>query len=72
MFYEEKEINDIIICQYCKLKYKDPRILPCGRSLCFDCIELLINKDENKIETINCPICNENHEKPEIGFYKNI
>ena len=72
MFYEEKEINDIIICQYCKLKYKDPRILPCGRSLCFDCIELLINKDENKIETIHCPICNENHEKPEIGFYKNI
>ena len=70
MFYQEKEINEIIICPYCKLKYKDPRILPCGRSLCFDCIELLMSKTNNKL---NCPFCKEPHEnKNDYGFYKNL
>ena len=67
MFYEEKEINELIICPYCKLRYSDPRLLPCGLSLCFDCIQLLTDYDTN---FISCA-CNSTHQIPNNGFLKN-
>ena len=65
MFYEEKEISELIICPYCKTKFTDPRLLPCGVSLCYDCIQLL-----DKSGNIEC-VCNNIHAIPVDGFIVN-
>ena len=67
MFYEEKEINEIIKCPYCKNKYNDPRFLPCSLSMCYDCIELL---SSHETRTIEC-VCSGIHQIPSNGFLKN-
>ena len=69
MFFEEREINEITTCFYCMKKYTDPRILRCGNSLCFDCIQFLVNKEANGLM---CPICEEFHVIPKHGFTKNL
>ena len=68
MFYEEKEINELVKCPYCKNKYNDPRILPCGLSMCYDCIQLKANH-ENK--TVSC-LCNQTHEIELNELIRNI
>ena len=60
MFYEENEINELIICPYCKTKYNDPRLMECGDSFCMPCIELLINNSEKGFK---CPVGNDFHEQ---------
>ena len=65
MFYEEKEINEIANCFYCMKKFNDPRILQCGYSLYFDCIQFLVNKDAKGLV---CPLCEEFHKTPKHGF----
>jgi len=67
MFYEENEINELIICPYCKNKYKDPRLLPCGTSLCFDCIQLITRIDAGNVKCV----CNQFHMIPVDGFFIN-
>ncbi|CAF0755533.1 unnamed protein product [Brachionus calyciflorus] len=46
MFYEEDIIDDILTCPKCKLKYNDPRMLPCGKTYCNHCINLQLNNDK--------------------------
>jgi hypothetical protein len=67
MFYEQEAIKKLVECPYCKNAYRDPRALQCGRSLCFDCIELLMNKEANGLD---CPVCSAFHHAPENGFFK--
>ena len=67
MFYEEKEISELIICPYCKTKFTDPRLLPCGLSLCFGCIQLIAN---NEFGNIKC-VCTNFHAVPVDGFIVN-
>ena len=55
MFYEEKDINDLLSCFNCKTVYVDPRTLPCGETLCLKCINSLYEKN------MNCPFCSEAH-----------
>ena len=68
MFYEEKEIDELIICPYCKNKYKDPRFIECGISFCMPCIELLIKDGATGFK---CPDCDDFHEMPKRGYSKN-
>ena len=68
MFYEEKEISSYLICKYCNSKYNDPRILPCGYSLCYACIEVLVDQNLNGL---NCTFCKQFHSSKN-GFQKNI
>jgi C4-type Zn-finger protein len=69
MFYQDKEIDDIIRCPICQSRFQDPRILPCGSSMCHKCIGLLEKKEKKEI---NCPICKQTHLTPTNGFLKNI
>ena len=69
MFYEENEINELIICPYCKTKYNDPRLMECGDSFCMPCIEILINIGEKGFK---CTECNDFHEMPPKGYLKNL
>ena len=69
MFYQVKEIDDIIRCPNCQSKFIDPRIIPCGSSMCSNCIVLLEKKERKEFK---CPACQESHRIPTSGFLKNV
>ena len=68
MFYDENEIQELVICPYCHFNYDDPRFIECGSSLCMPCIELLTKNDSNGFQ---CPVCDDFHEHPKKGYPKN-
>ena len=47
----------------------DPRILPCGKSLCNRCVYSL---SDFKFRRVNCQNCGKSHEIPHDGFPINI
>ena len=69
MFYQEKEINALILCPACSDTYDDPRLLPCGESMCHKCI---IASHSNDQSSIDCQFCHETHAIPHPhGFTAN-
>ena len=68
MFYGETEIQELVICPYCKNKYDDPRIIECGTSFCMPCIEFLTKGDTNGFQ---CPVCKDFHQQPQNSYLKN-
>ena len=68
MFYKEEDISKELACPKCTNRFDDPRILPCGNSLCQSCI-----LDEIEEGAINiCYCCQETHLLPKDGeFAKN-
>jgi len=85
MFYEYDKIENHLKCPICVQKYVSPRILPCGKSICLNCIEniSLLNvvkhtdsiDDAEEIRTIvieKCPFCDKQHATSnETGFILN-
>jgi hypothetical protein len=65
MFYEENEINKLLICPSCNLKFLEPKLLPCGKSVCIKCVESMLelyNDNENKNEKrLQCLFCSRSH-----------
>ena len=68
MFVEKSAINNILSCKVCESQLKDPRLLPCGISVCAECVKDLC--DANK-ELIKCQSCGKTHEIPRDGFPEN-
>ena len=70
MFYKEEDILKELICPKCSKTFEDPRILPCGYSLCQSCI---LNETDNESNSIaKCHCCQEKHSIPKEGqFIKN-
>lgn len=64
MFYADNELEDITTCPRCGDRMGDPRILPCGNTICNDCIP-----SDNKHYV--CYICNNAHLVPKHGFTRN-
>jgi hypothetical protein len=64
MFFSESQIKDETTCQKCKTIFNDPRVLPCGESICNKCI---LNGISDKNE-FNCLCCVEMHNVPRNGF----
>lgn len=58
MFYYKNLIETKLRCPICKHRYSNPRLLPCGETVCFECI----SKREK------CKLCSEYHEESENGF----
>lgn len=71
MFYELDSLETQLKCPNCKNKYTSPRILPCGKSICQNCIEDLCQVDSPGNEKIQCPLCNKTHLVPNDGFILN-
>jgi hypothetical protein len=69
MFYQADKIDSILICDVCDSKMVDPRLLPCGKSVCNRCVDLLFDTGK---ERIKCQNCAKTHEIPEEGFLKNL
>jgi hypothetical protein len=69
MFYQADKIDSILICEVCENKMADPRILPCGKSMCHRCVDIIAETGKNLIK---CHNCDKTHEIPDGGFLKNV
>ena len=69
MFYEEEIVNKIFKCQHCSQQYDEPRLLPCGKTICTNCLHKietnLLNKNKNELD---CLMCHKMHQIPSEGF----
>jgi hypothetical protein len=69
MFYQAEKIESILICQVCENKIVDPRLLPCGKSVCHRCVDIIAETDKKRIK---CQNCAKIHDIPDEGFLKNL
>jgi len=67
MFYEEITLNQELNCIKCNQKLDEPRILPCGETICAYCC-ISIEVENNKFK---CFICKKDHSMPEEGLLIN-
>ena len=65
MFYEETKLNEELTCNKCRERLDDPRILPCGDTICSDCVLSIRVADNNKFD---CLICEKKHTMPDDGL----
>ena len=65
MFYEESLIKSLLICKICDCKLEDPRLLPCGVSICQKCAEYIANAENTHVK---CRTCGNQHAIPSEGF----
>ena len=57
MFYTQVDIDKALKCSLCTLKLYDPRVLPCGNTICGGCvIEISVTNP-----LYSCSICKVNH-----------
>lgn len=69
---KKDDIKSLTICEYCKHKYHDPVILPCGESLCKKHLTELIQATEESHSHIFCYFCgNEHFYDPESSYPRN-
>jgi hypothetical protein len=66
MFYKQEDVNAAIVCGICQSVYKNPRLLPCSESACYECIQLMIKTDPN--QEFACKFCNKKHLPGRDGF----
>jgi len=59
MFFEENVISSILLCQNCRQKLDDPRVVPCGATICTACIEN---------NSFICRFCESLHSETDSGF----
>jgi hypothetical protein len=69
MFYQADKIDSILICSVCEKKMVDPRLLPCGMSVCHGCVDAIADTDKKRIK---CQPCAKTHIIPDDGFLKNL
>jgi hypothetical protein len=69
MFYQVDAINTILICTVCDNKMVDPRLLPCGKSICHRCVDIIAETGKKRIK---CQNCAKIHVIPHGGFFKNL
>ncbi|KAH3703160.1 uncharacterized protein LOC127859707 [Dreissena polymorpha] len=53
---------DVIKCPACMEVFKSPRVLPCGHSMCYECLNSLIicSESTKTKEHFLCPVCHKN------------
>ena len=51
-----KQLDDITECPICTEVYTDPRVLPCGHTICLKCIREW-SRDKQPGDKLACPLC---------------
>jgi len=69
MFYQADKIDNLLVCRVCEQKMVDPRIFPCGKSVCDRCVDFLADTEKKRVK---CEHCAKIHEIPVEGFPKNL
>ena len=68
MFYEETVVAEHLKCKRCYIKFDDPRILPCGKTVCQSCIQEILESENKNDNSFTCSMCQKSHIIPEDGF----
>jgi hypothetical protein len=67
MFFDTNQVNNILLCLHCQGRLEEPKITPCGETICSFC--------EKSIQVNNyvfdCFICKKIHEMPKNGLSDN-
>jgi len=66
MFYEQTKIDEFLLCSYCHEKFDEPRILPCGKSVCNNCLIIIFKTIDKKDNSFKCSVCQESHRNAEF------
>ena len=67
MFYDTNKVNNVLICKSCQEQLDEPKILPCGRTVCSLCAsKIKMNGNE-----FDCLLCKNKHEMPKNGLPNN-
>lgn len=53
----EEKLEEMLTCSVCRDIFKDPRQLPCGHSMCMDCLQNL--REHSSDVPFRCPNCRE-------------
>jgi hypothetical protein len=68
-YYKHQDIKAVLTCNTCGERFRDPRVLPCGRSACFECINRSVMTDSNVgQERVQCACDRRGHRLPMVGF----
>jgi len=64
MFYDKYKVNNVLLCKNCQEQLDEPKILPCGKTVCSLCAsKIKMNGNE-----FDCLLCKNKHEMPKNGF----
>jgi hypothetical protein len=67
-YFREAQIEEILRCDVCKMKMYEPKLLPCGESICGKCA---VKQTDSTTYEMNCSFCQDVHYSPKTGFPPN-
>ena len=62
-------MSDILNCPNCKKIYDEPKMLPCGKVVCTDCLSIILYKVNRTSKEFKCLLCTEYHSLPKSGKF---
>src|SRR6218665_1932483 len=64
-----KQLGEITECSICMSAFKDPRMLPCIHTFCFECLKRTAEAGQKKPgDVMPCPLCRKDFIIPEDGM----
>jgi hypothetical protein len=68
MFYDSNQVdNELLLCKHCEGRLVEPKLLPCGETICSLC-EASIQVNDRIFE---CLVCKDKHDMPKNGLPNN-
>ncbi|CAF0799240.1 unnamed protein product [Rotaria sp. Silwood1] len=61
-----QRLQELLQCPVCLTPYTEPRLLPCGHTYCDECLNRLM---QNNNDVVTCPECRKQHLVPEDGVF---
>jgi hypothetical protein len=68
MYDEENSLSEALICPNCNSPYDEPKILPCGKIVCNECIAIIICRNNKACKKFKC-LCDQSHQLPPKGEF---
>jgi hypothetical protein len=65
MFFDSSQVNNFLNCKKCEGRLDEPKLLPCGNSICSHCVSLIQLTNYREFE---CLVCQDKHEMPKNGL----
>jgi hypothetical protein len=65
MFYDSNQMdNELLLCKHCEGRLVEPKLLPCGETICSSC-EASIQVNDRMFD---CLVCKDKHDMPKNGL----
>ena len=64
MFYDSNQIDNELLCKHCEGRLVEPKLLPCGETICSSC-EASIQVNDRMFD---CLACKQKHKMPKNGL----